>query len=158
MPIEDHPFYSNLMAITTTLISDIATAQDTYFSANGKYFQGVKTPSSQLDGTTEGTMDVDLKPPDQLESWVDFAPQTFKRNTKIPYQITVDTYESEDGHGYVIKGDRPAGIRVPSAIVRLLTEHNQKIEKIIKRSDVEGRVTVFNVGDLTKERSNDEVD
>jgi len=66
--------------------------------------------------------------------------------------------ERDPNYGYVIKGDRPAGIRVPSAIVRLLTEHNQKIEKIIKRSDVEGRVTVFNVGDLTKERSNDEVD
>jgi len=66
--------------------------------------------------------------------------------------------ERDPNYGYVIKGDRPAGIRVPSAIVRLLTEHNQKIEKIIKRSDVEGRVTVINVGDLTKARSNDEVD
>jgi len=66
--------------------------------------------------------------------------------------------ERDPNYGLVMQGDRPAGVRVPSAIVRLLTEHNQKVQKIIRRSDVEGRVTVINVGDLTKDRSNSEVD
>ncbi len=66
--------------------------------------------------------------------------------------------ERDPNYSFVIQGDRPQGTRVPTAIARLLTEHTSKIQKIIKRSDVEGRVTVINVGDLTKAREPEEVE
>ena len=105
MAITDHPFYDNLVTITLNLIADITAAQDTYFAANGKYFQGIKTPAGQLDGMVEGTMDVNVKPTDQLESWVDFDAQTFKRNTKVHYQIRVATYGGPLGQGWIFTGE-----------------------------------------------------
>ena len=105
MAASDHPFYENLMTITANLISDIAAAQATYFATNGKYFQGIKTPTAPLDGVSEGTIDETAKPSDQLESWVDFAPQTFKKNSKVPYQIRVDVYEAPSGHGWIMTAE-----------------------------------------------------
>lgn len=105
MAATDHPFYDNLMTIITDLIVKITAAQASYFATHGKYFQGIKTPATPLDGVTEVTMDVDAKPTDQLEGWIDFDSQTFKRNTKVPYQIRVDVYESPLGWGWVFTGE-----------------------------------------------------
>ena len=106
MPPSEHPFYSNLMTIIDDLIDDITLAQVIYFDTYGKYFQGIKTPATQQDGTTLGdTIDETAKPTDQLESWVNFAPQTFKKNSKLPYQITVDVYSSPSGHGWIFTGE-----------------------------------------------------
>jgi len=66
--------------------------------------------------------------------------------------------ERDPNYHTVVRGDQVGGTRVPTAILRLLTEHSQKVQKIIKRSDVEGRVTIINVGDLTKSRAPEEVD
>ena len=112
MPPSDHPFYSNLMTIITTLVDDIAAAQVLYaadkLETEGvpRYFQGIKTPATQQDGTTIGDIiDETAKPTDQLESWVNFAPQTFKKNSRIPYQITVDVYSGPSGHGWIFTGE-----------------------------------------------------
>lgn len=102
MPITDHPSYDTIMLSITQLISDVSIAQTAYFSAHGKYFQGIKTPTAQLDGITEGTLDVDVKPLDQSESWIDFAPTIFQRNSKIPYQISIDVYETFEGWGWIM--------------------------------------------------------
>ena len=106
MPPSDHPFYSNLMTIIDDLIDDITLAQVVYFNANGKYFQGIKTPATQQDGTTlGGIIDETAKPTDQLENWVNFAPQTFKKNSKVPYQISINVYSAPSGHGWVFTGE-----------------------------------------------------
>ena len=111
MPPQDHPFYDNLMTIYADLISDITAAQDIYFAdklateGEGRYFQGKKTPATPLDGVTLGTIDETAKPTDQLESWIDFAPQTFKKNSKVPYQIRVDVYKAPSGHGWIFTGE-----------------------------------------------------
>jgi hypothetical protein len=106
MAPSDHPFYNNLMTIITDLISDISAAQTAYFNANGRYFQGIKTPATPQTGTTLGdVIDETAKPTDQLEDWVTFAPQTFKKNSKLPYQISIDTYEAPSGHGWIFTGE-----------------------------------------------------
>jgi hypothetical protein len=87
------------------LIVKITAAQDAYFATHGKYFQGIKTPAIPLDGVTEGTMDVDVKPTDQLEGWIDFDSNTFKRNTKVPYQMKIKVYNALSGHGWVFTGE-----------------------------------------------------
>ena len=111
MAPSDHPFYPTLMQITTNLISDIAAAQEAYFAAKliaegkGRYFQGIKTPPGQSDGTGLDIIDENAKPTDQLEDWVTFAPQTFKKNSKVPYQIRVDNYKAPSGHGWIFTGE-----------------------------------------------------
>ena len=105
MAATDHPFYDNLITIITDMIADITVAQTAYFATHGHYFQGIKTPTTQQDGASLGdTIDETAKPTDQLEDWVTFAPQTFKKNSKIPYQVSVDVYEAPSGHGWIFTG------------------------------------------------------
>lgn len=66
--------------------------------------------------------------------------------------------ERDPNYNLVIQGDRPKGFRIASNITRLLVEKSQKAEKINKRSDVEGRVTVIDMSDLFAETKPSEVE
>lgn len=57
--------------------------------------------------------------------------------------------ERDPNYGYLIVNDEPQGTRVPSAIARLLQERAQKINKLIRRDDLVGLVTVIPFDDPT---------
>lgn len=71
--------------------------------------------------------------------------------------------ERDPSYGFVVQGEGVKGFKVASNVARLLGEKAQKTEKINKRSDIEGRVTIIDVGDLfdaekPKKSDSDEVD
>ncbi len=66
--------------------------------------------------------------------------------------------ERDPNYSFVIQGDLPKGTRIPNNVARLLVERSNKMEKIFKRSDIEGRVTVIQIGDLTKPAEPETVD
>lgn len=66
--------------------------------------------------------------------------------------------ERDPNYGFVIVGDRPKGFRIANNIARLLVEKSQKTEKINRRSDVEGRVTVIDVSEIFKDNKPEEVE
>lgn len=66
--------------------------------------------------------------------------------------------ERDPEYNFSDPADGPRSVGVPAAVQRLLGEHAQKINKIIRRTDLEGRVTIIDVGDLTKPRTPEEVE
>lgn len=91
------------MTLTNSLVTTIRNKQAEYFATKGKYFQGLRMPSTGvLDGNVNATINPALRPEDQEASWLDFDPLTFKTNTKIPYHIHIDVYQSPIGWGWVM--------------------------------------------------------
>lgn len=58
--------------------------------------------------------------------------------------------EREPDYSNVLINDQVKSVRVQGAIVRLMAERSQKFEKIIRRGDPEGRVTVLPGGEEKK--------
>ena len=103
--ITEHPFYGKLMTITNSFVNAIAAKQDEYFIANGRYFQGIRIPEGELDGTTDVSVNVNAKPHDQEETWAQFDKTLFKNNLKVPYNISIDVYEAPSGWGWILTGE-----------------------------------------------------
>ena len=97
-----HPRYAVIDTLVKALITKVSIAEATYFAANQAYFQGIVTPSSPTDGLTDATANWAVTPHDQVASWKDFDPSTFKTNFKIPFQIRIDVYESPIGWGWAL--------------------------------------------------------
>ncbi len=66
--------------------------------------------------------------------------------------------ERDPNYNFVVSGENVKGLGLPSSIQRLLREHSQKLQKIEKDKDLQGRVKIINVGDLTKPKEPDEVE
>src|SRR5256885_12326518 len=96
-----------------TLLSDtaqqVATIQEAYRSAYGRYWQGLRTHAViPADGATAAP-DLTRKPSDQAESWSTFA---FALPAQTEGALSVDVYQSRKGQGYIVNADVVAnGIR-----------------------------------------------
>lgn len=78
----------------------IQERQEIYLAAHGVYFQGLPThlvkPADGADVAPDG---LSSKPTDQAESWHDAG---FVLPDKLPMAVTINVYESPDGHGYEV--------------------------------------------------------
>ena len=96
-----------------TLLSEtaqqVATIQEAYRSAHGRYWQGLRTHAViPADGATAAP-DLARKPSDQDESWSTFA---FTLPALTEGALSVDVYQSRKGLGYIVNADVVAnGIR-----------------------------------------------
>jgi hypothetical protein len=78
--------------------------QAAYFAANGRYWQGLRTHTFDLEYTStvdaEAQADaLDSAPTDQIENWLAVFPEFGV--TPIPAVLIVDVYDGPLGHGYV---------------------------------------------------------
>lgn len=78
----------------------ITSKQELYFAKNGRYWQGILTPSNiPIDGI-DSDLDLTKKPSHQNEDWSFLE---LPINLKIPFQIRVDTYKCPNGsHGFQV--------------------------------------------------------
>jgi hypothetical protein len=84
------------------LVSSIAALQVSYFSTNGKYWQGLATHSAIPADAAEVAPDMlGDAPSDQVETWEDFG-VSLPGTTCVC--LHVDTYNGSSGHGYVVRG------------------------------------------------------
>ena len=81
--------------------ANLVSKQDAYFAANGGYFQGRFTHSTDVDGeAAERVPDkLDDHPTDQVHDWRDFTGNVFDV-LSFPCRLQIDVYESPDGHGW----------------------------------------------------------
>lgn len=79
------------------LALQIAQQQETYFSENGQYWQGLVTHKKTPKGLK--TLDnLSKKPHYQDEGWNDFI----NLPSELPFSITMNTYKAPTGYGYEI--------------------------------------------------------
>tara|TARA_Y100000310_G_scaffold109308_1_gene107741 strand:- start:9713 stop:10168 length:456 start_codon:yes stop_codon:yes gene_type:complete len=78
------------------VIADVVTKQDTYFTANGVYWQGKAT--HDVIGDTAKDHRTNHKPTDIAETWADLGISPAKGR----FSTSVDTYETPDCYGYTI--------------------------------------------------------
>lgn len=98
--ITEHPRYAVIQTRIDSFINTIHDAQALYFNEHGRYFQGITTPEEPQDGLTDANINWALKPHYQEESWKEFAPNVFRSNIKIPFQIRIDQYAAPNGFGW----------------------------------------------------------
>lgn len=98
----NHPRYALIDTLVKSLITKVQVAQATYFAANQAYFQGIITPSTIQSGDVDAIPNWNVAPSDQITSWRDFDPTTFKTNFKVPFQLRIDVYESPRGWGWIL--------------------------------------------------------
>jgi len=79
------------------LITKLESKQNSYFSQNGTYWQGLET--FNIPPFTLGYPDLRRKPIGQILDWVDFG---LKMPELSNFSSRVDTYQTKVGHGYVI--------------------------------------------------------
>lgn len=87
-----------------TLWAAIQAAQDEYYAAHDRYWQGKPTHAADLAYTAakEGDVEpdrIDDHPTDQAESWRDLFPQWAA--VKLRAALRIDTYSGPSGDGYV---------------------------------------------------------
>jgi len=97
-----HPRYAVINTLVQSLIQKVTIAQASYFAANRKYYQGIITPSDTVDGTADAGPNWAVKPTDQAESWKEFDAGTFRSNFKIPFQISIQVYQTSEGWGWLL--------------------------------------------------------
>jgi len=99
------PLTAGLKSQVDDLFDDIdrqmTSLQDSYFSANGKYWQGIETPTTVPSDGVSKTTDKTKKPTDQFEDWSDFGVTI---PAKLECSISVDVYDGPNGKGYCIIG------------------------------------------------------
>ena len=106
MGFANHPNLAHLNTFTVAIVQSLSDAQADFYSANGRYFQGLPLLGDQQpDGTADIRIDNASKPGDQDFSWHDFAPTIFKNNTKVPINVQIDVSESPDGWGWKLVGE-----------------------------------------------------
>jgi hypothetical protein len=101
----EHPRYAVIDTLVKSLITKVRLAQAAYFTANQAYFQGIITPAAPQDGLVDATPNWAVAPTDQVASWKDFDPSTFKTNFKIPFQIAILVYSGSEGWGWLLMID-----------------------------------------------------
>jgi hypothetical protein len=89
--------------------NQIVPRENTYFAAHGRYFQGLavinvdtelpNNPNSGSATVLEVTLNANVKPTDQAESWSDLGFNF--GGTTLPMAILIDAYNGPGGHGYV---------------------------------------------------------
>jgi len=73
-----------------------------YFISNGRYFQGIQTPSTIPDDGLEIDADYSKKPTDQKETWADVFKDLDALPMKIPALTAIHVYEGPNGHGFIV--------------------------------------------------------
>lgn len=79
--------------------------QDTYFSSNGRYFQGLWTHTATVEQDDVVIMDevpdnLSSKPHDQTHSWHDAVGSAFD-SLPFPCRMKIDVYDGPQGHGWI---------------------------------------------------------
>ena len=109
MGIEAHPNFEAIRSFVNTTLALLKEKQTFYFSRVGGagYFQGLRIPSqAQLDGESFGPVDFGRHPDDQSESWGSLMPGYFNAETRIPVNISVQTYTTpENKHGWIFMAE-----------------------------------------------------
>ena len=81
------------------LLTHLEARQDTYFTAHGRYFQGIRThavlPKGEIDEETPPNSRV--KPTDQAEDWDDAR---ILLPAKMPFALAIDVYDGPRGKGW----------------------------------------------------------
>ncbi len=84
------------------LMTHLEARQDIYFTAHGRYFQGIRThavlPKGEIDEETPPNPRV--KPTDQAEDW-DGAGIILP--AKMPFALTIDVYDGPRGKGWSVR-------------------------------------------------------
>lgn len=105
MGIDRHPKWASNNR-TQNFIVLITNRQAEYFAKNGKYFQGLRIPSTgALDGDAAAAINYGLKPTDQDDSWNTFAPNDFKASTRLRFHLAIDVYQHPEGMGWILTID-----------------------------------------------------
>lgn len=87
------------------LVALMDTHQDDYLNTNGRYYQGVTTPTVVPNGGATAPPDLNLRPTDQDEDWsvvLDLTPAPISRQ--------VDIHHGPDGWGYTCRAYVGAGL------------------------------------------------
>jgi hypothetical protein len=83
----------------TAIASGLAIMQPAFFSAYGRYWQGLRTHAVPPADAIATAPNRNLRPTDQLESWTDMG---IALPALASAAYTVHAYETRAGHGYVI--------------------------------------------------------
>ena len=111
MAVTAHPNYATLVNRTNTIVSRAITAQGIYLAANGHFFQGIAMPDTIPDGSIDVDTDVNVKPTDQVHSWLDFDPVGYAALSQKRMRVRIDVYDAPEGQGWVLTLEfRYAGI------------------------------------------------
>ncbi len=100
MGFDQHPNFEVIESLRTTLFSAIKEKQNDYFVSQGRYFQGIETPTAPVDGTELVPIAYGLHPEVGI-SWNQFAPELFNESSLYPFQVKVDVYDSPTVHGWI---------------------------------------------------------
>ena len=99
----EHPRYAHIDTKLKAFIQAISDKQAEYFVINGRYFQGIRTPVEPQDGIADADPNWALKPETgQDVSWKDFAPNIFRSNVGVPFQIEIIPISSPEGHSWIL--------------------------------------------------------
>ena len=81
----------------------IVARQEAYAANhNGRYWQGIITPTVPPDDGASVAADYTKKPTDQLERWADVFKAADALPANIPCQISVDVYDGPLGKGWTV--------------------------------------------------------
>ena len=83
----------------------LANRQETYFAANGRYFQGLWTHAAEVEQTDaldggHAATELAAKPTDQPHNWRDFIGNALDA-IPFPARMRIDVYDGPQGHGWV---------------------------------------------------------
>ncbi len=92
---------AKLDAALADLVTALGAKQAAYVTSRGRYWQGLRTPTTiPVDGD-KGDLDATLKPAYQAESWA-----TLNLGLALPAKlegaVQVDAYDGPHGKGYVV--------------------------------------------------------
>ena len=100
---------TNLDTLLSDAAEQVATIQEAYRSAYGRYWQGLRTHTIIPADGASAAPDLTRKPLDQDESWSTFA---FALPAETEGALSVDVYQSRKGLGYLVNMDVVAnGVR-----------------------------------------------
>jgi len=102
MAITDHQNYNSIMTLVNSLIIKIRNAQADYFVKRNQFFQGLRMPTMDCDGILSLDINYGLRPSDQTDSWNDFDKTNWKLGVKLPFNLSIDVYESPEGWGWIM--------------------------------------------------------
>ena len=84
------------------LLTHLEARQDIYFTAHGRYFQGIRThaelPKGELDEETPP--DTTRKPTDQAEDWDGAG---INLPATMPFALSIDVYDGPRGKGWSVR-------------------------------------------------------
>ena len=103
--IPDH-LQTRLDPLLEDVAAQVGAIQEAFRTVYGRYWQGARTHSAvPADGATAAP-DLSRKVLDQEESWGSFG---FDLPAEIEGALSVDVYQTREGHGYVVNAEVLAG-------------------------------------------------